>query len=67
MLEQVGTPYQSTKGKPGRGLGLFLVVNVARTLGGSVAASNRPQGGAQVRVTLPLAAITLGEESDDAA
>jgi two-component system sensor histidine kinase RegB len=67
MLEQVGTPYQSTKGKPGRGLGLFLVVNVARTLGGSVAASNRPEGGAQVRVALPLAAVTLAKESENAA
>ena len=66
MLEQIGKPYQSTKGTPGRGLGLFLVVNVARTLGGRVAASNRPEGGALLRVSLPLAAITLGEERDDA-
>lgn len=35
MLDQFGKPYQSTKGRPGGGLGLFLVVNVARTLGGS--------------------------------
>src|SRR5581483_9353891 len=36
MLAQLGKPYQSTKGRPGAGLGLFLVANVARTLGGSV-------------------------------
>ena len=59
MLDQFGKPYQSTKGQPGRGLGLFLVVNVARTLGGSVAASNRPAGGAAVRLSLPMAAIAL--------
>ena len=59
MLQQFGKPYQSTKGQPGRGLGLFLVVNVARTLGGSVAASNREGGGAAVRLTLPMAAIAL--------
>ena len=59
MLQQFGKPYQSTKGQPGRGLGLFLVVNVARTLGGSVAASNRDGGGAAVRLTLPMAAIAL--------
>jgi two-component system sensor histidine kinase RegB len=61
MLAQFGKPYQSSKGRPGGGLGLFLVVNVARTLGGSVAARNRPEGGASVTVTLPLAAITLAE------
>ena len=33
MLAQLGKPYQSTKGRPGGGLGLFLVVNVARTPG----------------------------------
>ena len=61
MLAQFGKPYQSSKGRPGGGLGLFLVVNVARTLGGSVAARNRPEGGASVTVTLPLAAITLAK------
>ncbi len=62
MLAQFGKPYQSSKGRPGGGLGLFLVVNVARTVGGHVSAANRPQGGAAVTITLPLAAITLEEE-----
>ena len=62
MLSQFGKPYQSTKGRPGAGLGLFLVVNVARTIGGTVEASNRPEGGAIVKITLPLAAIALEEE-----
>ena len=62
MLAQFGKPYQSTKGQPGAGLGLFLVVNVARTLGGSVIARNREEGGAMVTLTLPLAALTLEEE-----
>ena len=69
MLAQLGKPYQSSKGRPGGGLGLFLVVNVARTLGGSVTARNRPEGGAVVTLTLPLAAITLddgGRSSMDA-
>jgi two-component system sensor histidine kinase RegB len=65
MLAQFGKPYQSSKGRPGGGLGLFLVVNVARTLGGSVAARNRPQGGAEVTLTLPLSAIALEEENED--
>ena len=63
MLKQLGKPYQSSKGRPGGGLGLFLVVNVARTLGGTVAAHNRPEGGAVVEMTLPLTAIALEEES----
>jgi two-component system sensor histidine kinase RegB len=63
MLAQLGKPYQSTKGRPGAGLGLFLVANVARTLGGSVVAQNRPDGGAMVTLTLPLAALRL-EDTD---
>jgi two-component system sensor histidine kinase RegB len=57
MLERFGKPYQSSKGRPGGGLGLFLSVNVARTLGGQIVARNRPEGGAEVRITLPLAAL----------
>jgi two-component system sensor histidine kinase RegB len=57
ILERLGTPYQSSKGTPGRGLGLFLAFNVARTLGGRIAAHNVP-GGAEVTITLPLAALT---------
>jgi two-component system sensor histidine kinase RegB len=63
MLAQFGKPYQSSKGRPGGGLGLFLVVNVARTLGGRVSAENRSEGGASVSLRLPLAAITLEEEA----
>jgi two-component system, sensor histidine kinase RegB len=59
MLAQLGKPYQSSKGRPGAGLGLFLVSNVARTLHGSVSAHNRPEGGAIVTLKLPLDSITL--------
>ncbi len=65
MLAQLGKPYRSTKGRPGGGLGLFLVVNTVRTLGGSVAAHNRDGGGACVRLLLPLASITLDPKADD--
>jgi len=65
MLDRFGTPYQSTKGRPGGGLGLFLVVNVARTLGGTVVADNRDQGGAIVRVSLPLGSIAFEAEAAD--
>jgi two-component system sensor histidine kinase RegB len=62
MLVNYGKPYHSTKGRPGGGLGLFLVVNVARTLGGTVDVANRPEGGARVTLTLPLKAIALANE-----
>jgi two-component system sensor histidine kinase RegB len=58
MLAQLGKPYLSSKGRPGGGLGLFLVVNMARILGGSLRAHNRPQGGAAVIFSLPLSAVT---------
>jgi two-component system sensor histidine kinase RegB len=67
MLARFGKPYQSSKGRPGGGLGLFLVVNVARTLGGTVSAENRAEGGARVTLRLPLSAITLEEQNDHAA
>lgn len=63
MLAQLGKPYQSSKGRPGGGLGLFLVCNVARTLRGSVSARNRPQGGAAVTITLPLESLKLDRQT----
>jgi len=54
MLAQFGRPYQSSKGA-GHGVGLFLVTNVARRLGGRVEPANLPQGGAEVRLLVPLA------------
>jgi two-component system sensor histidine kinase RegB len=66
MLAQFGKPYQSSKGRPGGGLGLFLAVNVSRTLGGTVTARNRAEGGAVVELTLPLTAISLEEDKGHA-
>ena len=61
MLTNFAKPYHSSKGRPGSGLGLFLSVNVARTLGGTIKASNMSNGGAEVVVKLPLAALTPPE------
>lgn len=63
MLAQLGKPYQSSKGRPGGGLGLFLVVNVIRKLGGTVSARNRTEGGACVELTLPVASVTVPEDN----
>ena len=54
MLRNLGQPYRSSKGA-GHGVGLFLVVTVARRLGGRVDAVNLPQGGAEVSLSVPLA------------
>lgn len=61
MLVGFGQPYRSTKGKPGGGLGLFLLVNVVRKLGGSIMVENRQEGGAMVRIFLPLSAIARNQ------
>ena len=53
MLANFGKPYQSSKG-PGHGVGLFLVTNVMRRLEGSVQAANLPDGGAEVKLFVPL-------------
>ena len=67
VLARLGTPYNSTKDRAGGGLGLFLSVNVARTLGGRLSIRNLPHRGAAVTVVLPLAAIEIdaGDEPAD--
>lgn len=52
-LAHVGTLYRSTKGA-GHGIGLFLATNVVRRLGGRLDARNLVDGGAEVRLSLPL-------------
>ena len=64
MLAQLGKPYQSSKGRPGGGLGLFLVVNVIRKLGGVVRAQNHRKRGATVKLILPLSSFAIGGEFD---
>ncbi|MBU0539827.1 MAG: sensor histidine kinase [Gammaproteobacteria bacterium] len=61
VFDRLGQPYQSTKGRPGSGLGLFLVFNVARILGGQVRARNRLEKGAEIILRLPLDALQLKE------
>jgi two-component system sensor histidine kinase RegB len=61
VLARLGAPYQSTKGRPGGGLGLFLSMNVARTLGGSLHAENLPHGGARVTIVLSTTDISPSE------
>lgn len=62
ILDNIGKPYQSTKGKPGGGLGLFLVMNVVRKFGGQVIAENDPEGGALVTLQVPMASLSMEAE-----
>jgi len=66
ILSNFGKPYQSTKNRPGSGLGLFLAVNVLRKLGGSVTAHNMQDGGACVELLLPIRPLSLEERIGDA-
>jgi two-component system sensor histidine kinase RegB len=61
-LANFGKPYQSSKGKLGGGLGLFLVVNVMRKLGGEVTAINGANKGAVVTLTFPLSMLGVDED-----
>ena len=61
QLANLGKPYNSSKVQLGRGLGLFLVGNVARKLGGALSAANMASGGAEVTIRLPLTALELKE------
>ncbi|WP_419198193.1 ATP-binding protein [Novosphingobium resinovorum] len=61
VQRRIGQPYISTKGREGGGLGLFLVVNVIRKLGGTVSVENRESGGASVQLAIPLATLALEE------
>lgn len=63
MLENFGQPYRSTKGRASGGLGLFLLVNVLRKLGGGAEVANRPEGGAIVRIFLPIKALAQRQGS----
>ena len=60
QLTNLGKPYNSSKSELGRGLGLYLVGNVARKLGGTLTARNIDGAGAEVVIRLPLVAIQLG-------
>ncbi len=43
----------TTKGKSGNGLGLIYCANVVKAHGGQITASNRPEGGAEIAISLP--------------
>jgi nitrogen fixation/metabolism regulation signal transduction histidine kinase len=53
LVGQVFDPYVTTKAK-GTGLGLAIVRKIVEEHGGSIEADNRAEGGARIRIVLPL-------------
>ncbi|WP_434386405.1 sensor histidine kinase [Melittangium boletus] len=55
-LPKLFRPFFTTKGKNGTGLGLSMAYGVLSRAGGTLTATNRPEGGARFTLCLPLAA-----------
>jgi nitrogen fixation/metabolism regulation signal transduction histidine kinase len=53
LVGQVFDPYVTTKAK-GTGLGLAIVRKIVEEHGGSIEADNRAEGGARIRIVLPM-------------
>jgi len=53
LIGQVFDPYVTTKAK-GTGLGLAIVRKIVEEHGGTIEADNRAEGGARIRIVLPL-------------
>jgi CheY-like chemotaxis protein len=54
-LERIFTPFFTTKGRRGTGLGLSAAAGLMRRLGGGIEAENRPGGGATFKLRFPPA------------
>ncbi len=55
LLHHIFDPFVTTKGRRGTGLGLSMAMSVVRRIGGTIAAENRPAGGARFTLRFPPA------------
>ncbi len=62
LIGQVFDPYITTKAR-GTGLGLAIVRKIVEEHGGHVEAENRAEGGARVRIELPMNENAMGEST----
>jgi signal transduction histidine kinase/CheY-like chemotaxis protein len=62
-LERIFEPFFTTKGPHGSGLGLSIAREIMHSVGGSISAANRPEGGAVFTLRFPLAQH-ISESSD---
>ena len=62
LLGRVFDPYVTSKPK-GTGLGLAIVKKIVEEHGGRIDADNRPEGGARVRIVLPVKDSTRSASS----
>ena len=67
ILKRIFQPFFTTKAEgKGTGLGLSLCVTQVKELGGGITAANRPEGGAEFTVRLPVAEGVAGTDGAEA-
>ncbi len=59
-ITKIGTPFNTSKTENGHGLGLFLVTNTLKYIGGEILVQNKPKSaGSIVKLVIPKAAIKV--------